>query len=173
MGERTPITKKRIMLIGYDKSREGAYHLHRKKKEMYRDNLIEICSKVIEIKDKDEFLKNPRKYVIEEYKLLSGLKQVKEDEFLKLVDLPIQEINKLFEQYSTFSSVDLNAPTPSFELHTTSKEQEIHYKALLGLCKELNNYKGYKPPHLQYQFNGDVKIIDGIFQPNPFKIMLI
>jgi hypothetical protein len=69
VGERTPITKKRIMLIGYDKSREGAYHLHRKKKEMYRDNLIEICSKVIEIKDKDEFLKNPRKYVIEENKL--------------------------------------------------------------------------------------------------------
>jgi hypothetical protein len=161
------------MLIGYDKSREGAYHLHRGKKQIYFDKLIEICSKVIEIKDKDEFIKNPRKYVIEEYKLLSGLKQVKEDEFLKLVDLPIQEINKLFVQYNTFGSVDLNAPVPSFEIHTTNKEQEQQYKALLKLCDALNNYKGYKPPHLQYQFNGDVKIIDGIFQPNPYKILSI
>jgi hypothetical protein len=61
----------------------------------------------------------------------------------------------------------------ALKYHTTSKEQETEYKELLKLCDALNNYKGYKPPHLQYQFNGDVKIIDGIFQPNPFKIMLI
>ena len=126
------------MLIGYDKSREGAYHLHRKKKEMYRDNLIEICSKVIEIKDKDEFLKNPRKYVIEEYKLLSGLKQVKEDEFLKLVNLPINEINRMFTQYSTFSSIDLNAPEPSFEIHIDSSEDLALFKKLEKLCKAIN-----------------------------------
>ena len=173
MGEQTPITKKRIMLIGYDKPRESAYHLHRKKKEMHRDNLINLCSKVIEIKDKAEFIKNPRKYVIEEYKRLSGLKNVKEEEFLKLVDLPINEINKLFEQYSTYSSVDLNAPIPNFEIHTTNKEQETQYKALLGLCKELNNYKGHKPPHLPYQFNGDIVLTDGMFFPNPYKIVLI
>jgi hypothetical protein len=109
------------MKIGYDKSREGAYHLHKQKKQMYFDKLIELCSKVIEIKDKDQFIKNPRQYVIEEYKTLSGLKQVKESEFLKLVDLPINEINTLFQQYNTFGSVDLNAPIPSFEIHTTNE----------------------------------------------------
>ena len=160
------------MKIGYDKSREGAYHLHKQKKQMYFDKLIELCSKVIEIKDKDQFIKNPRQYVIEGYKTLSGLKQVKESEFLKLVDLPINEINRLFEQYNTFASVDLNAPIPNFELHTTNEQQEIEYKYLLGLCKVLNAYPRTLPLHLQYQFNGDIKLDEGKWVPNPYKILL-
>ena len=126
------------MKIGYDKSREGAYHLHRGKKQMYFNQLIELCSKVIEIKDKDQFIKNPRQYVIDEYKTLSGLKQVKEEEFLKLVDLPIREINKMFTQYSTFSSIDLNAPEPNFEIHIDSSEDLALFKKLEKLCKAIN-----------------------------------
>lgn len=173
MGEQIPITKKRIMLIGYDAPRESAYHLHRKKKEMHRDNLINLCSKVIEIKDKTEFIKNPRKYVIEEYKQASGLKQVKEEEFLKLVDLPINEINKSFEGYSTYSSVDLDAPIPNFEIHTTNKAQEDEYKAILKLCDALNSYKQPLPLQVQFIFNGDVIQKEGKWHPNPYRILLL
>jgi hypothetical protein len=172
VGEQIPITKKRIMLIGYDAPRESAYHLHRKKKEMHRDNLIELCSKVIEIKDKAEFIKNPRKYVIEEYKQASGLKQVKEEEFLKLVDLPINEINKTFEAYSTYSSVDLDAPIPNFEIHTTNKAQEDAYKRILKLCDALNQYSDKITPQLQYVLNTDVILTEGKWYPNPYRIML-
>lgn len=172
MGEQVPITKKRIMLIGYDAPRESAYHLHRKKKEMHRDNLINLCSKVIEIKDKTEFLKNPRKYVIKEYKQSSGLKQVKEEEFLKLVDLPINEINKTFEGYSTYSSVDLDAPIPNFEIHTTNKAQEDAYKRILKLCDALNQYSDKITPQLQYVLNTDVILTDGKWMPNPYRILL-
>jgi hypothetical protein len=160
------------MKIGNDTIGASTYEMKMKKKQMFFEQLLEIARAVIDIKDEQEFIKNPKRYIIEQSKIATGLKQVKEEEFLKLVDLPLAQIDLIFERYNSFN-VNLFAPAPSFEYHTTSKEQETEYKALLKLCDALNNYKGYKPPHLQYQFNGDVKIIDGIFQPNPFKIMLI
>ena len=128
---------------------------------------------MIEIKDKDEFIKNPRKYVVDQYKIMSGLKNVKEEEFLKLVDLPIREINKSFEAYSTYGSVDLNAPIPNFEIHTTNKDQDNEYKAILKLCDALNSYKQPLPLQVQFIFNGDVILKDSKWMPNPYKIMLI
>lgn len=160
------------MKIGNDTIGASTYEMKMKKKQMFFEQLLEIARAVIDIKDEQEFIKNPKRYIIEQSKIATGLKQVKEEEFLKLVDLPLAQIDLIFERYNSFN-VNLFAPAPSFEYHTTSKEQETEYKELLKLCDALNNYKGYKPPHLQYQFNGDVKIIDGIFQPNPFKIMLI
>jgi len=156
------------MKIGYDKSREGAYHLHKQKKQMYFNQLIELCSKVIEIKDKDQFIKNPRQYVIDEYKLLSGLKQVKEEEFLKLVDLPIREINKMFTQYSTFSSIDLNAPEPSFEIHIDSSEDLALFKKLEKLCKAINEleYPKYKAEHIKQAHNNSIELDGDKFIPS-------
>ena len=143
-----------------------------KKKQMYLDRLIEICERVVEIKDKKEFIQNPKRYVIEQSKIKSGLSSIKEVEFLKLVDLPINEIDITFEQYQSFN-VDLFAPIPSFEIHTTNKEQEIEFKALLGLCKELNLYKQPLPLQLQFQFNGDILLKDSKWIPNYNKIMLL
>jgi len=172
MREQILVLNKIDMLIGYDEARESVYHLHRKKKEMHLENLMTMCSEVIEIKDKDEFIKNPRKYVVDQYKLISGLKNVKEEEFLKLVDLPIREINKSFEAYSTYGSVDLNAPIPNFEIHTTNKDQDNEYKAILKLCDALNSYKQPLPLQVQFIFNGDVILKDSKWMPNPYRILL-
>lgn len=172
MGEQPSITKKRIMLIGYDSARESAYHLHLKRKKMYLEQAIELCSKVVEINDIDKFKKNFVRYVIDEVKAKTGLGQIKESELLKLVDVPVQEITKLQQQYDTYN-VDLDAPIPSFEIHTTSKEQESSYKALLKLCDELNSFKHPLHPTLQNHFNGAIKLEEGKWVPNPFTILSI
>ena len=160
------------MQIGFDEIGESTYQMKMKKKQMYLDRLIEICERVVEIKDKKEFIQNPKRYVIEQSKIKTGLSSIKEVEFLKLVDLPINEIDITFEKYQSFN-VDLFAPVPSFEVHTTNKEQEIEFKALLGLCKELNLYKQPLPLQLQFQFNGDILLKDSKWIPNYNKIMLL
>ena len=160
------------MQIGFNEIEESLYHMKVKKKQLHLDRLIEICERVVEIKDKKEFIQNPKRYVIEQSKIKTGLGSVKEVEFLKLLDLPINEIDRTFEQYQSFN-VDLFAPVPSFEIHTTNKEQEIEYKAILGLCKELNLYKQPLPLQLQFQFNGDILLKDSKWIPNYNKIMLL
>ena len=160
------------MKIGYDSARESAYHLHLKRKKMYLEKALEVCSKVIEINDIDKFKKNFVRYVIDAVKLKTGLGQIKESEFLKLVDIPIQEITKLQDQYDTFN-VDIDAPIPSFEIHTTSKEQESSYKALLKLCDALNSFEHPLHPTLQNHFNGAIKLDEGKWVPNPFTILTL
>ena len=160
------------MLIGHDTIGEATYLMKKAKKKHYLEALIELCSKVVDIKDTKQFAKSPSRYVIEQSKIKTGLGSIKTDEFLKLVDLPINEIDITFEQYQSFN-VDLFAPVPSFEIHTTSKEQEIEYKAILGLCKELNLYKHPLPLQLQFQFNGDILLKDNKWIPNYNKIMLL
>ena len=171
MGVRSS-TKYIYMKIGYDSARENGYLLHYKRKKMYLEQAIELCGKVIEIKDIDKFKKNFVRYVIDEVKAKTGLGQIKESEFLKLVDIPIQEIRKLQDQYDTFN-VDIDAPIPSFEIHTTSKEQESSYKALLTLCDALNSFEHPLSPTLQNHFNGAIKLEEGKWIPNPFTILSI
>lgn len=162
------------MLIGINEIEESLYHMKMKKKQMAMDRLIKLCQEVIKI-DVDAqktFIENPKKYIIEQSKIKTGLLHVKDDKFLELVGLPISILDKEFEYYQSFN-VDLFAPVPSFEVHTTNKEQEIEYKALLGLCKELNLYKHPLPLNIQYQFNGDVLLKDNKWIPNYNKIMLL
>ena len=160
------------MQIGFDEIGESTYQMRMSKKQLHLDRLIEICEKVIEIKDKKQFIQNPKRYVIEQSKIKTGLSSIKEVEFLKLVDLPINEIDITFEKYQSFN-VDLFAPVPSFEIHTTNKEQETEYKAILGLCKELNLYKQPLPLQLQFLFNGDILLKGSEWIPNYNKIMLL
>ena len=160
------------MKIGNDTIGASTYEMKMKKKQIYFEQLLEIARAVIDIKDEQEFIKNPTRYIIDQSKIATGLKQVKEEEFLKLVDLPLAQIDLIFERYNSFN-VNLFAPAPSFEYHTTSKEQETEYKALLKLCEQLNAYKRPLPLQLQYQFNGDIVLIDNSWQPNAAKIMLI
>ena len=172
MGVLSSKLKIKNMLIGLNEIEESTYQMKMKKKQMYLERLIEICEKVVEIKDEKEFIQNPKKYVIQQAKIKTGLGMVKEDEFLRLVDLPINLIDKTFEEYESFN-VDLFAPVPSFEIHTTNKAQEVEFKALLGLCKELNLYKHPLPLQLQFQFNGDILFKGSEWIPNYNKIMLI
>ena len=160
------------MQIGFDEIGESTYQMRMKKKQMYLDRLIEICERVIEIKDKKEFIQNPKRYVIEQSKIKTGLGSIKEVEFLKQVDLPINEIDKTFEHFQSFN-VDLFAPVPSFEIHTTNKDQDNEYKAILKLCDALNSYKQPLPLQVQFIFNGDVILKDSKWLPNPNKIMLL
>jgi hypothetical protein len=160
------------MKIGNDTIGASTYETKMKKKQIYFEQLLEIARAVIDIKDEQEFIKNPTRYIIDQSKIATGLKQVKEEEFLKLVDLPLAQINLVFERYNSFN-VNLFEPAPSFEYHTTSKEQETEYKELLKLCDQLNAYKRPLPLQLQYQFNGDIVLIDNSWQPNAAKIMLI
>ncbi len=160
------------MKIGYDSARESAYHLHLKRKKMYLEKALDVCGKVVEINDIDKFKKNFVRYVIDEVKAKTGLGQIKESEFLKLVDIPIQEITKLQDQYDTFN-VDIDAPIPNFEIHTHTKEQESSYKALLKLCDALNSFEHPLHPSLQNHFNGAIKLEEGKWCPNPFTILSI
>ena len=160
------------MIIGYDTIGESTYKMHRAKKELHKDMLIELCKNVVEIKDIKEFLLNPKRYVIEQAKIKTGLLNIKEDKFLELVDLPISKIDLMVGKYQSYP-VNLDARIPNFEIETTNKQQETEYNALLRLCKELNAYKNTLPLQVQFQFNGDILLQDNKWIPNYNKIKLI
>ncbi|NCX06258.1 MAG: hypothetical protein EBW68_10840 [Actinobacteria bacterium] len=106
------------------------------KKKHYLEELIELCSKVVEIKDTKQFVKSPSRYVIEQAKIKTGLGSIKEEEFLKLVDLPLSQINQLFDRYESFNvNLDTNL---TFSIEIDSKEEIELFKKLEKLCKAIN-----------------------------------
>jgi len=124
------------MLIGHDTIGEATYLMKKAKKRHYLDELIELCSKVVDIKDTKQFAKSPSRYVIEQAKLKTGLGSIKEEEFLKLVDLPLSQINQLFDRYESFN-VDLDSKL-TFDIIIDSKEEIELFKKLEKLCKAIN-----------------------------------
>jgi len=124
------------MLIGHDTIGEATYLMKKAKKRHYLDELIELCSKVVDIKDTKQFAKSPSRYVIEQAKLKTGLGSIKEEEFLKLVDLPLSQINQLFDTYESFN-VDLDSKL-TFDIVIDSKEEIELFKKLEKLCKAIN-----------------------------------
>ena len=124
------------MLIGHDTIGEATYKMKKAKKKQYLESLIELCSKVVDIKDTKQFAKSPSRYVIEQAKLKTGLGSVKEEEFLKLVDLPLTQINQLFDRYESFN-VDLDSEL-TFSIEIDSKEEIELFKKLEKLCKAIN-----------------------------------
>ena len=124
------------MLIGHDTIGEATYLMKKAKKKYYLESLIELCSKVVDIKDTKQFVKSPSRYVIEQAKLKTGLGSIKEEEFLKLVDLPLTQINELFSRYESFN-VDLDSEL-TFSIEIDSKEEIELFKKLEKLCKAIN-----------------------------------
>ena len=124
------------MLIGHDTIGEATYKMKKAKKKQYLESLIELCSKVVDIKDTKQFAKSPSRYVIEQAKLKTGLASIKEEEFLKLVDLPLTQINQLFDRYESFN-VDLDSEL-TFSIEIDSKEEIELFKKLEKLCKAIN-----------------------------------
>lgn len=124
------------MLIGHDTIGEATYKMKKAKKKYYLEALIELCSKVVDIKDTKQFVKSPSRYVIEQAKIKTGLGSIKEEEFLKLVDLPLSKINELFSRYESFN-IDLDSER-TFSIEIDSKEQIELFKKLEKLCKAIN-----------------------------------
>ena len=124
------------MLIGHDTIGEATYKMKKAKKKQYLEALIELCSKVVDIKDTKQFVKSPSRYVIEQAKIKTGLGSIKEEEFLKLVDLPLSQINELFSRYESFN-VDLDSEL-TFSIEIDSKEEIELFKKLEKLCKAIN-----------------------------------
>lgn len=124
------------MLIGHDTIGEATYKMKKAKKKHYLEALIELCSKVVDIKDTKQFVKSPARYVIEQAKIKTGLGSIKEEEFLKLVDLPLSQINELFSRYESFN-VDLDSEL-TFSIEIDSKEEIELFKKLEKLCKAIN-----------------------------------
>jgi hypothetical protein len=124
------------MLIGHDTIGEATYLMKKAKKKHYLEALIELCSKVVDIKDTKQFAKSPSRYVIDQAKIKTGLGSIKEEEFLKLVDLPLSQINELFNRYESFN-VDLDSEL-TFSIEIDSKEEIELFKKLEKLCKAIN-----------------------------------
>ena len=124
------------MLIGHDTIGEATYKMKKAKKKYYLESLIELCSKVVDIKDTKQFVKSPSRYVIDQAKIKTGLGSIKEEEFLKLVDLPLSKINELFSRYESFN-IDLDSER-TFSIEIDSKEQIELFKKLEKLCKAIN-----------------------------------
>ena len=124
------------MLIGHDTIGEATYLMKKAKKKHYLEALIELCSQVVEIKDTKQFVKSPSRYVIDQAKIKTGLGSIKEEEVLKLVDLPLTQINELFSRYESFN-VDLDSEL-TFSIEIDSKEEIELFKKLEKLCKAIN-----------------------------------
>jgi hypothetical protein len=153
-------TKILYMLIGIDTIGSSTYDMRRAKKEMYLTQAVELCKNLCEIKDIDEFKKvGFKKYTINSIMEASGLKNLSEDKFMELFKIPHREIDLLQERYLSFN-INLDEVKPSFELHTTTKEQEVSFKQITNLCKELNNFERKLPHNIQYMFNGAIRLND-------------
>lgn len=124
------------MKIGHDTIGEATYLMKKAKKKYYLDELIELCSKVVDIKDTKQFIKSPTRYVIEQAKIKTGLGSIKEDKFLELVDLPLSQINELFSRYESFN-VDLESEL-AFSIEVDSREEIELFKKIEKLCKAIN-----------------------------------
>lgn len=146
------------MKIGYDTIGESTYLMKKAKKKYYLESLIELCSKVVEIKDTKQFVKSPSRYVIDQAKIKTGLGSIKEEEFLKLVDLPLAQINELFSRYESFN-VDLDSEL-TFSIEIDSKEQIELFKKLESLCKVINSmeYPQHKAEHIKQAHNNSIEL---------------
>lgn len=154
------------MIIGYDYIGESISILHKSKKRLYLDSLVELCSKVVDIKDTKAFIQNPSRYVIDQAKIKTGLGSIKEEEFLKLVDLPLSQINFMFEKYNTFN-VDLDSEQ-SFSIEIDSKEEIELFKKLEKLCKVINEleYPQLESERIKQAHRNSIELNEGKFIPS-------
>lgn len=154
------------MLIGHDTMGEATYLLKKAKKKQYLESLIELCSKVVDIKDTKQFAKSPSRYVIEQAKIKTGLGSIKEVEFLKLVDLPLAQINELFSRYESFN-VDLDTEL-TFSIEIDSKEEIELFKKLEKLCKAINEleYPIGQTERIKQAFSNSIELEEAKFIPS-------
>ena len=154
------------MLIGHDTIGEATYLMKKAKKKQYLESLIELCSKVVEIKDTKQFVKSPSRYVIEQSKIKTGLGSIKEEEFLKLVDLPLSQINQLFDRYESFN-VDLDSEL-KFSIEIDSKEEIELFKKLEKLCKAINEleYPIGQTERIKQAHSNSIELLEEKFIPS-------
>ena len=154
------------MLIGHDTIGEATYLMKKAKKKHYLEALIELCSKVVDIKDTKQFVKSPSRYVIEQAKLKTGLGSIKEEEFLKLVDLPLTQINELFSRYESFN-VDLDSEL-IFSIEIDSKEEIELFKKLEKLCKAINEleYPIGQTERIKQAHSNSIELLEEKFIPS-------
>ena len=154
------------MLIGHDTIGEATYLMKKAKKKHYLEALIELCSKVVDIKDTKQFAKSPARYVIEQAKIKTGLGSIKEEEFLKLVDLPLSQINELFSRYESFN-VDLDSEL-TFSIVIDSKEEIELFKKLEKLCKAINEleYPTGQTERIKQALNNSIELEGEKFIPS-------
>ena len=154
------------MLIGHDTIGEATYLMKKAKKKQYLESLIELCSKVVEIKDTKQFVKSPSRYVIEQSKIKTGLGSIKEEEFLKLVDLPLSQINQLFDRYESFN-VDLDSEL-TFSIEIDSKEEIELFKKLEKLCKAINEleYPIGQTERIKQAHSNSIELLEEKFIPS-------
>ena len=154
------------MLIGHDTIGEATYLMKKAKKKYYLESLIELCSKVVDIKDTKQFVKSPSRYVIEQAKLKTGLGSIKEEEFLKLVDLPLTQINELFSRYESFN-VDLDSEL-TFSIEIDSKEEIELFKKLEKLCKAINEleYPIGQTERIKQAHSNSIELLEEKFIPS-------
>ena len=148
------------MLIGIDKIGASTYDVKRAKKEMYLSQAVELCKSLCEIKNIDEFKKvGFKKYTMNAIMEASGLKNLDEEKFMQLFKIPHREIDLLQERYNSFN-INLDEVKPTFEMHTTTKQQEDEYKQIKALCKEINNFEHAIPHNLAFLFRSAIQLND-------------
>jgi hypothetical protein len=148
------------MLIGIDKIGSSTYDMRKAKKELYLTQAVELCKNLCKVESIDEFKKiGFKKYTINAIMKASGLKNLDEDKFMQLFNIPHREIDLLQERYDSFN-INLDEVKPSFELHTTTKEQEAKFKQITNLCKELNNFEHAIPYNAIFLFKNAIQLSD-------------
>lgn len=155
--------------LGYNTQEEGVYKANLKRLDALSKQLHTLGGSIITIANKEEFLKQPLKYVINEYRKKSGL-DISDAKLITMYELPVDELIKVELAYFTQKR---NVPNtqPDFNIYSVSKEHELLFERLEVLAKSLNDLNALSDTNaIQRATRNAIQIYNGKWQANPHYI---
>lgn len=128
-----------------------AYQDQKKRKLKYYETAYNLCSKFIVISDEDLFKKNFLAYTFNESKKKLNVPYAELDQWLKMVGLNQNEINRIQAAYDSIpADISASAVDPDYSIYITTDKQKKIYEQLQAICEILNKH----PEYINLYFNG-------------------
>jgi len=158
-----------MKILAFDTQSQYRYNSSIKRMEATAQTLLNYCSSLVEITDKEAFLKAPSVYVINQFRIKSNL-DLSDDKIVSLYELPIHEINKLQNAYFTHKR-GIPDKEPDFNIYARDKAHEQTFNKLQTLCNSLNDLNAFSDYFsIERATRNGIKLNDGKWQPNPYFI---
>lgn len=155
-----------MKILATDTHAQNVYKTNVKRLDALGQTLFNYCSSLVEITDKDAFLKTPSVYVINQFRLKSNL-ALSDEKIVSLYELPINEINKLQNAYFT-QKRSIPDTEPDFNIYARDKNHEQTFKKLESLCETLNELNAFSDFFaIQRATQNAIQMNDGRWKPNP------
>jgi hypothetical protein len=152
--------------LAFDTQSQNTYKSNLKRLDALGQTLLNYCSSLIEITDKEEFFKMPSSYVINQFRLKSNM-ALSDDKIVSLYELPIHEVNKLQSSYFTLKRT-IPDGEPDFNIYARDKAHEQTFSKLEKLCEGLNELEAWTDwLGVQRATRNAINFTNGRWEANP------